>query len=363
MKKCIPLALLLLLFLTPFQASAASIRLNITKVSLMAGDSFTLTATVSGSSGKVKWTTSNKAVAVVTQKGKVTGKKAGTATISATANGKTAKCKVTVTSKGKSNSVFAGGNGTKSSPYKVSTFEQLKAIGKYNTCYFKQTANINAGGARLSPLFTSKKPFKGHYNGNGKTISNLVLTTNKNSAEWYSLNGLFGEIHSKGVVSNLKLKNITLSDTLFETNSDTTYMGAVAGTNYGTITGIKANNITVKNNDTNRVNGGICGGNYGTVKNCTVTNYRATQHQSIKGGGIAGYNKGIIQGCKTGNTVISATAAGCIVGDNYTGKVISCKVYAEASFPQCLMWGYICGESVMGSTSGCDTFLNKYLTK
>ena len=45
----------------------------------------------------VKWTSSDDKVAVVSQSGKVTGKSAGTATITAkTANGKTTTCKVTV---------------------------------------------------------------------------------------------------------------------------------------------------------------------------------------------------------------------------------------------------------------------------
>ena len=361
MKKLFPLVLLMLCLFIPANVYAASIRLNMSSVSLTVGNTFTLTASVSGTSKTVKWKSSNTAVAAVTQKGKVTAKKAGTASISATANGKTAKCTVTV--KSKTNKTFAGGSGTKASPYKVSNFTQLKAISKYNTSYFIQTANINAGGAKMSSLFTSKKPFKGHYNGNGKTISNINLTSNKNSSEWYSLAGIFGEINSKGSVSNLKLSKITVSDTPLEFDAESIYMGAIAGTNYGTISGIKVNNITIKNNDYNRVNGGICGGNYGTVKNCTVTNYKATQHQSIKAGGIAGYNKGVIQGCKTGNTYISGTAAGCIVGDNYSGRVVSCKSYAEASFQQCKMWNYICGEGVLGRTSDCYYYSNKYLTK
>ncbi|EOT29753.1 hypothetical protein OMS_02461 [Enterococcus durans ATCC 6056] len=66
------------------------------------GASETLSATVAPSNvtdKSVKFTSSNETIATVTPvQGKITGVKAGTATITATtANGKTAVCEVTVT--------------------------------------------------------------------------------------------------------------------------------------------------------------------------------------------------------------------------------------------------------------------------
>ena len=54
-----------------------------------------LKPTVTGSSKKVSWKTSSKKIVTV-KNGKVTAKKIGTATITATANGKSVKCKITV---------------------------------------------------------------------------------------------------------------------------------------------------------------------------------------------------------------------------------------------------------------------------
>lgn len=70
--------------------------LNKTSVSITKGSTKQLKASVNGSSQKVTWSTSNKKVAKVSSTGKVTAVKAGTATITAKANGVTAKCKVTV---------------------------------------------------------------------------------------------------------------------------------------------------------------------------------------------------------------------------------------------------------------------------
>ena len=66
---------------------------KVKKVSLKAG--FSTTLKVKGKK-VTKWTTSKKSVATVSKKGKVTGKKAGTATITATYKGGKATFKVTV---------------------------------------------------------------------------------------------------------------------------------------------------------------------------------------------------------------------------------------------------------------------------
>lgn len=75
-----------------------SISLNITSATLGVGETLALTATINPSNATktVTWTTSNSTIATVSG-GKVTAKKAGTATITAkTVNGKTATCKITV---------------------------------------------------------------------------------------------------------------------------------------------------------------------------------------------------------------------------------------------------------------------------
>lgn len=82
------------------------IKLNSSSISLYVKDSTYISASVSGKSSKVTWKTSNSSVATVDSNGKVTGKKAGTCKITATANGKTAACTVTVKNRISANSAY-----------------------------------------------------------------------------------------------------------------------------------------------------------------------------------------------------------------------------------------------------------------
>ena len=78
----------------------ASVTLSKPSLTLMEGESETLTATVSPDNATdktVSWSSSNPSVATV-EEGKVTAMKEGEATITAEAGGKTATCNVTVTS-------------------------------------------------------------------------------------------------------------------------------------------------------------------------------------------------------------------------------------------------------------------------
>lgn len=75
--------------------NAPTVKLNKTKVTLYKGQTLKLNATITGTKKKPSWS-SNKNVATVNSKGKITAKKAGTATIKVSVNGISASCEVTV---------------------------------------------------------------------------------------------------------------------------------------------------------------------------------------------------------------------------------------------------------------------------
>ena len=85
---------LCLSFEAPCVSFAATIKLNKSKMEMKVDDTYTLKLT--GSSGVIKWSSSDKAVASVSQKGKVTALTSGKATITAKYANKIYKCVVTV---------------------------------------------------------------------------------------------------------------------------------------------------------------------------------------------------------------------------------------------------------------------------
>ena len=84
----------IMVMLLAVPSQAAKVKLNKGKATVVVGKTVKLKAT--GTTSKVKWSSSNKKVATVSASGKVKGIKAGKATITAKANGKKAKCTVTV---------------------------------------------------------------------------------------------------------------------------------------------------------------------------------------------------------------------------------------------------------------------------
>lgn len=87
-------AIIVVISMLPMHTEAATVKLNKTKATIYVGKTTTLK--LRGTSKKAKWRSSKKSVAVVTSKGKVTGKRSGTATITARIGKKSYKCRITV---------------------------------------------------------------------------------------------------------------------------------------------------------------------------------------------------------------------------------------------------------------------------
>ena len=103
-----------------------SVTVTPASASVKVGETVTLTATVlpSAAGHQVEWISSDIGVAKVSVDGVVTGVKAGTATITASADGKSSACTVTVTSDGGSSSGGSsggGGGGSSSTPGTTTT--------------------------------------------------------------------------------------------------------------------------------------------------------------------------------------------------------------------------------------------------
>ena len=178
----------------------------------------------------------------------------------------------------------------------------------------------------------NSKQFKGTFDGQGNTISNLSLHIVPDSGDVYA--GLFGYLGSDATVKNLGMIDSEISAT---STNNSAYSGGIAGCNEGTIkncynTGAVTVSVTVNLTDIGgfAYSGGIAGDNSGTIENCyntgavTVTdanNFAFT-------GGIAGENKRLITNCYNTGSITSTSVKGIvhsggIAGQNYgySGKV------------------------------------------
>lgn len=149
-------------------------KLSYKSASIWAGK--TLQLKVTGGVGTVKWKSSNTKVATVSSKGKVTAKKAGSATISATVSGVTLKCKVTV--KGPQLSA------TKKSLIAKQTYS-LKVNGATSKVKWSST-NSKVASVSSSGKVTAKKAGTAYIKAkvNGKTLK-CKVTVKKNQKSYY----------------------------------------------------------------------------------------------------------------------------------------------------------------------------------
>lgn len=90
---------------------------------------------------------------------------------------------------------FAGGNGSKEEPYKISTpvhmynFAWLQYLGYFNLkdnfnngraqSFFELTGNIDMSSIAIPPIGTREYPFIGYFNGNGKTVYNVTVSNSE----------------------------------------------------------------------------------------------------------------------------------------------------------------------------------------
>ena len=114
---------------------------------------------------------------------------------------------------------------TEEDPIEIHTATDLKNMDRDPDAYYKLMADIDFQSESLSAIFNTSNPFLGHFDGNGKSISNVLL----GSESTYS--GIFGVISGEGkseskqaTVKNLKLKNIT-----YDAERSNRYLGALAG--------------------------------------------------------------------------------------------------------------------------------------
>ncbi len=156
--------------------------------------------------------------------------------------------------------------------------------------------------------------FRGEFDGNGHSITNLYVDTDKRMA------GLFGCLFGT-------VKNLSVSGTVKSTKTD---VGIIAG--YSDQTARIENctaygEVSSSHNDLYSNVGGIVGGqNESTVTGCV-------NYASVKGsyniGGISGQSGGELYNCVNYGSVEATGHGGGVGGNLYNGKIYNCANYGE----------------------------------
>lgn len=214
---------------------------------------------------------------------------------------------------------FASGSGTENDPYLVTNQTELGNIGldgyvntgKYyklaNDIDYQVNNNLQIGNnGSWNPIGSEEKPFNGHFDGNNKTIKNLVVNRTSDLCV-----GLFGKI------VNANIKDLTIKSASV---SGKATVGILAGYSvYSVISNIKISGLSIGGSDED-VGGLVGAANFTEISNCTIDsdkdlNFGTTDYC----GGISGIllANSTVRNCRVtlGNNVQ-------MVGSDYFGGLV-----------------------------------------
>lgn len=194
------------------------------------------------------------------------------------------------------------------------------------------THDIDLSGTEWEPVGDRNNVYTGTFDGNGHTISNLAIT--KENLSFGDYCGMFGRVGTNATIQDLTLESVRLN-----VGADGILIGALAGSNQGTISNCKVSgNIFVTNNRAGYV-GGIVGCMHsGVIQYCHSS-------ASIQGGN-SDYVGGVLGGEYATATVIKGCSfSGSITSDNAVGGIAG----------HCLYFNYMTGCYSVGKLSNLST--------
>ena len=235
--------------------------------------------------------------------------------------------------------------------------EGEKAGTAHPTASAKLTANIDLKGYcyaadktqslnELSwvPIGNETNKYKGTFDGNGKTISNLYINASQNNM------GLFGYILDSTI------KNLTLEDANVTNMSN--YTGILVGKTFAenTLQNIKISGTCEVNGGD--YTGGIAGEHGGKAYNCV--NHATVQGTETVGGLFGRYYSGnfvtSITACANyGKVTATKTNVGGLVGLNENGTIQDCANYGNVTSTVRKVGGLV-GDFKMGTIQDCANY-------
>jgi hypothetical protein len=240
------------------------------------------------------------------------------------------------------------GNGTETVPYQIQSrtdFDEFcnpanAMVYWTGGVYTKLMCNLDLAGtvyakAVIAP--TSSQQFKGIFDGNNHSITNLSISGNT------SFNiGFFGNVGSSGIIKNLGIANLNVVGYI--------YVGGLVGQNNGTITNCYSDGSV---RGTGERIGGLVGENhYGTITSCYSEGSVSGGSSGVRVGGLVGYNNNsTIKSCYSISSVIGFSAIGGLVGQHSYGSIEFCYAAGTVDGVVNYVGGLVGGHS--GSIISC----------
>ena len=239
------------------------------------------------------------------------------------------------------------GSGTQESPYEIDNQEKLAAIATQGLDkHYKLTQDITVTNWAIG-IGSTDAPFTGSFDGSGYVITLAGSTS------------LFGQVGKSGETAGTG-KNLGMDAKI---DGYTDYIGAIAGSSYGTIQYCFVKGSIESSKD---YLGGIVGKNVGTIEDCyTTVSIKATGIVK-RVGGIAGLNyktnsnAGTIQRCYATGTINNintnfGAGVGGIVGSNSAGTTIKNCIALNTSIT-----GKAAGRIIISNYGSSDALADNY---
>jgi hypothetical protein len=225
---------------------------------------------------------------------------------------------------------YSGGSGTAADPYQLSRVEDWQEFIATSDDwgsekYFVLTADIDFGGATITPVGTDATKFTGVLDGDGRVLSNFVIDQPGSS---YA--GLFGFIDQGGQISDVGVSSFIVTGS--------SYVGGLCGCNYGTI---RRSYTTGSVTGSSYYVGGLSGCNYGTISRSYATGSTA---------GISYYYVGGLSGGNYG-TISRSYATGSVMGNNTVGGLCGRN---NGTISRSYATGSVTGSSYVGGLCGIN---------
>ena len=179
------------------------------------------------------------------------------------------------------------------------------------------THDIDLSGTEWEPVGDRNNVYTGTFDGNGHTISNLAIT--KKNLSFEDDCGMFGRVGTNATIKDLTLENVRL-----DVDAADVSIGALAGSNQGTISNCRVSgNISVTNNEMGFVGGVVGRMESGVIQYCHSS-------ASIQGGN-SDYVGGVLGGEFLTKTVIKGCSfSGSVTGGNTVGGIAGyCRFFAD----------------------------------